>query len=189
MLRPEEIQVKDGKAIFLIDATGDWRWSFDAEDPDVVYDGELHEEWRRNEENLEQFLTHHAVQEAVHGARRLYWHTHVHENLLPGVLTGLEQVDFPSWRWPAEDHRYFMGDMIIAQIVPDFGPAGHYQVSVASPDHRRLLHLDRVEGIEWNKAEQQDGDPGSLHLPGTAHPGEADGGVSGRVRACSTTAR
>lgn len=151
MLRPEKIQVKDGKAIFLIDATGDWRWSFDVEEPDVVYDGELYEEWRRNEENLEQFLTHHAFQEVICGARRLYWNTHVHEDLLPCVLTGLEQIDFPRWRWPAEDYRYFMGDMIIAEIVPDFGPPGHYQVSVASPENRRLAYLDRVDGIEWRR--------------------------------------
>ena len=65
----------------------------------------------------------------------------MHEDLLPGVLTDLEQVDFPRWRWPAEDHRYFMGDLIVAEIVPDFGPPG-YQVVVASPDRRRLSYLD-----------------------------------------------
>ena len=152
VLLPEEIQAEDGKAIFLIDATGDWRWSFDVEEPDVVYDGERFEEWRRNEEDLEQFLTHHAFQEAIYGARSLYRHPHVHEDLLPGVLTDLEQVDFPRWRWPTEDYRYFMGDLVVAEIVPDFGPLGHYQIDVASPDRRRLSYLDRLDGIEWRKA-------------------------------------
>ena len=32
VLLPEEIQEEDGKATFLIDATGDWQWSFDVEE-------------------------------------------------------------------------------------------------------------------------------------------------------------
>ncbi|GAA0247540.1 hypothetical protein [Cryptosporangium japonicum] len=151
VLLPEEIQAVDGKAIFLIDATGDWRWSFDVEKPSVVYDGECCEEWRQSEESLAQFLTHHSVQEAIYGARRLYRHPHVHKDLLPGVLAGLEQVDFPRWRWSAEGCRYFMGDRIVAEIVPDFGPPDYYQVNVASPERRRLVYLNRFDGIDWRK--------------------------------------
>ncbi|MGK5683627.1 hypothetical protein [Actinoplanes sp. URMC 104] len=152
-LAPEDIRAEDGKAVFVTDATGDWRWAFDVEEPGVVYDGELYEQWHRNEEDLEQFLTHHAVQEAVHGARRLYWHTHVPESLVPAVVDGLEQIGFPQWRWPAEDdYRYFLGDLIVAEVVPDFGPPGHYQVHVASPDPHRLSYLDQLGAIDWQRA-------------------------------------
>ncbi|MCX4586539.1 hypothetical protein [Streptomyces sp. NBC_01481] len=158
MLAPEEVKAEDGKAVFMEDATGDWRWAFDTENPNITYDAEVYEEWERTTESLPQLIVHSAVQEAVFRARAQYWCTQLEEQLLGDVLAPLEEVAFGDWRWPAPGYRIFMSENVVADVVPTRGRttqedrAGFVQVQAASPDPRHLSYLDEIPGAQWRKS-------------------------------------
>ncbi|MFJ6778228.1 hypothetical protein [Streptomyces yangpuensis] len=149
---PESITPIDGKAIFLEDGTGDWRWSFDVECPDVVYDAELYGEWRRNSESLERLILHSVVHDAIWHAAATYRCNRVPERLMGAVLEPVQQIDFAPWEWPAQDYLVFMGDRMLIDTVPDYGPPGFFQVQVAAADAALLEYLDHIPEINWRKA-------------------------------------
>jgi hypothetical protein len=150
MIPPERIEAADGRAVFMVDATGDWRWCFDPEDPDGVYDAELHEPWERNPERLEEFLVHRAVSEVLHGAPATLRAFDVPDEALRDVLGPLEEAAFGAWRWPTPGYRTFMGDQVVVQIVRSGGEPRWY-VQAAAPEPGRLSGLGDIAGVDWRR--------------------------------------
>lgn len=149
MIPPERINIADdGKAIFMVDATGDWRWCIDPNDPDGVFDAELYEPWERNSEGLADFLVHHTVREVVCGAAARVRALSVADDKLAEILASLEEVAFGAWKWPAPGYRIFLGGTALAEIVKG-GSGSGWDVEVVSPDVESLSRFEEISGVHW----------------------------------------
>ncbi|MFI0962788.1 hypothetical protein ACH4S8_15505 [Streptomyces sp. NPDC021080] len=149
MIPPERIRIaEDGKAIFMIDSTGDWRWCIDPNDSDSVFDAELYAPWERNSERLTDFLVHNIVREVVCGANARMRALAVSDEALAEVLAPLEEVEFGTWKWPAPGYRIFMGDETLAEIIKADSGTG-WDVDVVSPKFDRLSRLEKISGARW----------------------------------------
>src|ERR1043165_2393932 len=136
MIPPDSIRpTEDGKAVFMVDATADWRWSFDINDPDIVYDAEYHAPWSRNSERLSEFLVHNTIRELIFGAAVRLTAFTVSNQALAEVLRPLDEVEFGHWDWPAPGYRTFMEAGTIAEIVePEAGSGWQVSVGMTRPD-------------------------------------------------------
>jgi hypothetical protein len=151
MIPPERIRIaEDGKAIFMVDATGDWRWCIDPDDPDGVFDAERYEPWGRNPEQLTEFLVHNTVREVVYGAGARVRALAVPEETLTEILAPMEEVAFGAWEWPAPGYRIFMGGAALAETVKaDSGPG--WDVEVVASEFGRLSYLEGISGVRWRR--------------------------------------
>ncbi|WP_203716953.1 hypothetical protein [Asanoa siamensis] len=149
MVPPEKIQVADdGKAVFMVDATGDWRWSFDPADPGTVHDAELYEPWQRNPEPFTQFLIHTATRELVHSVPHRLWTSAAPDAAVAEILSPLEEIGFGAWQWPTPGHRIFTGDDTLVQVV---AADGGWQVEVAAREPTALTRLESIATITWHR--------------------------------------
>lgn len=149
MIPPERISVADdGKAIFMVDATGDWRWCIDPNDPESVFDAERYDPWERNPERLAEFLVHHTVREVVCGAAARMRALAVDDETLAKILAPLEEVAFGAWKWPAPGYRFFLGGTVLAEIIKA-GSGSGWDVEVVSPEAGHLSRLEEISGVHW----------------------------------------
>ncbi|WP_405687736.1 hypothetical protein [Streptomyces sp. NBC_00057] len=159
MIPLERIKLVNRKAIFLEEESQEWRSAFDSENPDIVYEGEIGEEWKRSAETLSETIKHHAVQEITTTARFQQYCSELRIDRLTHVLAPLEQVGFGGWRWHDNPNcRIFMNETIVATIdpfenirYPQFNKPGYATARVASNDLRDLSYLDEIQEIEWRK--------------------------------------
>ncbi|MFJ6390132.1 hypothetical protein ACIQJT_21285 [Streptomyces sp. NPDC091972] len=158
MRKPENIAVQEGRAIFMADA-GDAIWSFDANDPSKVYEGQLHERWTESAENLSEFLIHNAMNEAAFNAKFGRSCEQVEESHLDQIIAPLTEVSFGGWQWPRPGHRIFMGVGLIADVGPameDHAPWGNrpgfVEIQIGSNDPDLLCYVDKMRGIDWFKS-------------------------------------
>ncbi|MBD0736385.1 hypothetical protein BGM09_25040 [Streptomyces sp. CBMA29] len=151
MIPPERIKIaEDGKAIFMVDATGDWRWCIDPDDPDGVFDAERYEPWDRNPEQLTEFLVHNTVREVVYGAAVRLRALAVPEETLTEILAPMEHVAFGAWEWPAPGYRIHMGGAVLAETVKaESGPG--WDVEVVTSEFHRVAHLERMTEVHWRR--------------------------------------
>lgn len=147
MIPPERIRIaEDGKAIFMVDATGDWRWCFDPDDPNRVFDAERYKPWNKNSEQLAELLVHNTVRDVVYGAAARIRALAVSEEILTEILAPMEEVAFGTWEWPAPGYRIFMGDAALAETVKaDSG----WDVEVVAPEFGQLSRLEGISGAHW----------------------------------------
>ena len=150
MIPPEQIKIDDGKAIFMEDATGDWRWSFDPDDPDSVFEAELYEHWQPVPERLPVFLVHSAVKQVFYTATARMRAFAVPTKVLMEILAPLQEVAFGAWRWPGPGERIFMGDNVLVEVVPsEYEP--EWFVAAAAPEFNRLSGLENIAGVHWRR--------------------------------------
>lgn len=150
MIPPERIEIAEGKAIFMVDSTADWRWCFDPDDPYSVFDAELYEPWERNPERLPEFLVHSTVKQVFHTAPATMRAFAVPDVVLTEILGPLEEVAFGAWRWPTPGYRIFMGDNVLLEIIWSEREPGWF-VEAAAPDSSTLSGLGNVAGVHWRK--------------------------------------
>lgn len=144
MIPPDKIcTAEDGKAIFMVDATGDWRWCIAPDDPNSVFDAERYEAWDKNSEQLADFLLHNTVREVVYGATAKIRAIAVPKEVLKEILAPFEEIAFGAWKWPTPGYRIFMGDAMIAETVESESGIG-WEVEIVAP---RLSQLSRFQGI------------------------------------------
>jgi len=149
MIPPEQIRItEDGKAIFMVDSTGDWRWCIDPNDSDGVFDAERYDPLERNPERLADFLVHNTAREVVYGATARMRALAVSDETLTNVLAPLEEVAFGAWKWPAPGYRFFMGDTTLAEIIKADSGTG-WDVEVVSPKFDLLSRLEKISGAHW----------------------------------------
>ncbi|MFD1149820.1 hypothetical protein [Saccharothrix hoggarensis] len=154
--RPAQVRADGGEAVFMEDPTGDWTWSFDVGQPDRVHEGEPGGDRSPVPEALPEFLVHLALAQLVVTADFGRLCAQLPADLLPGVLTSLEEVGFAGWRWPRPGHRIFLGDSAIANVGPAIDPRapwrnreGHVAVRIAGIGPSDLDHLDAVPSVKW----------------------------------------
>jgi len=154
--KPQQIRERGGRIEFASDPTGDWFWAFDAEDSSSVYEAELRGEWRKIPESLSEFLVHVTLRQAVVSGSFARTCSQVPNEVLPKILTEVEEIDFGGWGWPRPGHRMFMSEALIADVGPamDFrAPQGNREgfssvrVSGISPED--LGYLDGVTSVKW----------------------------------------
>lgn len=153
MIAPTEIHISDdGKAIFMVDATCDWRWCFDPNNPDTVFDAEFYDPWEKNPEELADFLVHNTVREVVYGATAKMQAFDVPGETLTQILAPMKEVAFGAWRWPTPGYRIFMGDDSLAEIIKDEHGPGWY-VEIVAPEYGPLSRLENISGVNWRTRE------------------------------------
>ncbi|MEU0238627.1 hypothetical protein ABZ234_13150 [Nocardiopsis sp. NPDC006198] len=148
MIPPEKILPTDGKAVFMVDSTADWRWCIDPDEPDSVFDAEEYDPVERNPERLADFLVHNTVREAAFGAAARTWAPAVPDEALPEILSPMEEVAFGAWKWPVPGCRIFLGDGALAEIV-EVDPDSGWEVHVAAPGFASLSRLENISGAHW----------------------------------------
>ena len=147
MIEPERIRPgDDGKVIFMVDATADWRWAFDVADPESVFDAELYEPWSRSSERLGRLLVHNAVRETVCGAPAGLRALDFPDEALPDLLAPVEEVAFGAWSWPGPGYRLFLSDDVLVEIVR-YGMG--WAVEVAAREPSALAGFERIPGTNW----------------------------------------
>jgi hypothetical protein len=159
MVPPEQIRASDSKAVFLEDSAGDWRFSFDIEDPNMVYEGELDEEWETSAERLPEVLMHSVLLEATSTGKFRSFGSQVEERYLPDILAPMTEVGLSGWRWYDNPYcRIFMTEKMVAVVepvinlrYPRFNIPGRADVQVAANDLEHLMHLESIPGIKWQK--------------------------------------
>ncbi|MFD9328336.1 hypothetical protein [Streptomyces sp. NPDC060065] len=159
MIAPEQVKAgEDSTAVFMEDATGDWRWAFDTTDPDVVHEAELYEPWQRCAESLPELLTHSALYEATYTGSSWRECAQVEEHRLDSVLAPMTQIAFGGWGSPRPGGRIFMSDTLVAATGPAMAPGspwenrpGYGEVRVATTEPGRLAYLDDMTDIPWTK--------------------------------------
>ncbi|MBR7839421.1 hypothetical protein KDL01_39545 [Actinospica durhamensis] len=159
LYQPERI-VASGKAVtFMTDPTGDWFWSFDLDDPDIVYERELYGGWPEVGERMPEFLLHHALSEAVLGGGAYWWADRFPRQLLDHLLTPLDRVGFGGWEWPPQAHTdIYLGDGLLVEVTHLTGEqaaasrrrADELEVCVAATDPKLLNYLDGLQ-VQWYK--------------------------------------
>ncbi len=156
MSDPSRIQVDQGKAVFMEDATGDWRWAFDSAEPDVVYEGRPGGEWDRVPERLAEFLVHVTVTETIMVAESSRLGDQVRNEELAAILAPMREIGFGGWRWPRPGYRTFMSDSLIANVGPAVEPsspwlnrAGYSSVRIAGVNPSDLTYLDADTNVRW----------------------------------------
>ncbi|MER6299828.1 hypothetical protein ABT247_09665 [Kitasatospora sp. NPDC001539] len=161
---PRQIRVNEGKAEFASDSTGDWFWAFDAADPNAVYETELRGEWDLVPETLSEFLVHLTLAATADSADCSRLCSQVPNDVLPEILSTLDQVDFGGWKWPRPGHLTFMSETLIADIAPamDFKAPwrtrdGFSTVSVSATTPQALEHLDEISSVKWIARPSLDG--------------------------------
>ncbi|MFD4910354.1 hypothetical protein [Kitasatospora purpeofusca] len=152
LLSPEDIQVEDdGKAVFMVDSTDDWHWSFDPSDPDTVYEAALHEPWGRNPESTAQLLVHNAVREVMFGATNKIWTFSVPDETLSKILSPLDRIGFESWHWLAPDYQILTGDCIVATVGRSVPGRPGWDVEIASFEASALSGFDGIANVDWRR--------------------------------------
>jgi len=153
---PSRIRVEDGRAVFLEDPTGDWRWSFDAREQRRVYEGEPGRPWHDVREELPEFLVHLTLAETVAsaGSGRLF--DQAPDETLPVLLAPMREVAFGGWRWPRPGYRIFLGDSLVANVGPAVDPrapwqnrAGYSAVRITAARPPALGYLDGAAAGTW----------------------------------------
>lgn len=144
----------------MTDPTRDWLWSFDLDDPDVVYEHELYDGWTEVAEKMSEFLVHNALSEAVFGGAVQWSADRFPESMLDHLLAPLSRVGLGGWDWPAvASSDIYQGDGILAEVTrphsaraaqPRRAP-GELQVRVAATDPEHLDYLDDLAEVKWHK--------------------------------------
>jgi len=151
MIAPERIRIaEDGKAIFMVDSTGDWRWCIDPDDPESVFDAERYEPWERTPERLAEFLVHNTVRETVYGASARIRSLAVPEEVLTEILAPMEEISFAAWQWPAPGYQLYMGGGALAETIRSDSGRG-WDVEVVAPEFGQLSRLEEISGIHWRR--------------------------------------
>ncbi|MEU8712444.1 hypothetical protein [Streptomyces sp. NPDC048663] len=149
MIPPEKIRLsEDGKAIFMIDSTGDWRWCIDLNDTSGVFDAEEYEPWERGPEQLGDFLIHCTVREVIYGAAAKLRAIAVSDETLEKIIDPLEEIAFGAWKWPAPGYRYFLGNATLAEIIRAESGDG-WNVEVVSPKLNLLQQFKEIPDARW----------------------------------------
>lgn len=156
MKTPPQIIISGRKAVFMEDPTGDWLWAFDTEDLYTVYDTELHGTWQEIPEDIEEFLLHNAINEAIYSTDQWRECTHVDNSIVPEILTSLDEVSFKGWRWPSAGGRIFLSEMMAAEVSPAMDPRipkaerSHYsEIRIAARTPQNLAYLDEIPSVAW----------------------------------------
>lgn len=151
MVEPDNIKpTKDGKCIFMVDSTGDWRWSFATNAPDTVFDAEQYEPWEKNPETLSEFLLHNSVREAVYGAKARLRAISVPDDALAGILSSVQEVSFGSWTWPGPGYRTFMSDDLIIEICQHEDGSG-WELEIGARNPLVLSAFENIEDLDWRR--------------------------------------
>ena len=147
----------------MTDATGDWTWAFDSENPDLVYEGSPGATLERVPERLPEFLVHLTVTEAITVAESSRIGDQVPNEELPGILSPMQEVGFGAWQWPRSGYRTYMSDSLIANVGPAVDPIspwlnrdGYSSVRIAGVTPSALGYLDAVSTVEWIEVEFDD---------------------------------
>ncbi|MFE1231787.1 hypothetical protein [Streptomyces sp. NPDC059442] len=163
MSEPSRIQVDLGRAVFMTDATGDWIWAFDSENPDLVYEGSPGATLERVPERLPEFLVHLTVTETITVSESSRIGDQVPNEELPGILSPMQEVGFGEWQWPRSGYRTYMSDSLIASVGPAVDPIspwlnrdGYSSVRIAGVTPSALGYLDAVSTVEWIEVEFDD---------------------------------
>ncbi|MFI8520579.1 hypothetical protein ACIGEZ_22540 [Streptomyces sp. NPDC085481] len=163
MTDPSRIQVDQGKAVFMKDATGDWIWAFAAEDPDAVYEGIPGGQLDRVPESLTEFLTHVTVTETLMSVDFARLGDQVPDGELPSILAPMREIGFGGWKWPDPGNRTFMSDSLLATVGPAIDPAspwlnrsGYSAVRIAGINASELGYLDADTTVKWIEREPDD---------------------------------
>ncbi|MFF4292926.1 hypothetical protein ACFY0N_04620 [Streptomyces vinaceus] len=151
MVAPEKIQLVDGKAIFMWDCTGDWRWGFDPDSPGRVFDAERHASWELHSEEMDQFLVHRTVWEVLHSASTRMRATGVSESAVAAITASAEEVQFGAWRWPVPGYRIFMQGDVLIQVVCDDDEDPEWDVDIAAPAPAALADILALPDVEWRR--------------------------------------
>ncbi|MFD7529517.1 MULTISPECIES: hypothetical protein [unclassified Streptomyces] len=160
MVEPGDIEVVEGKSVFLEDAACDWRSAFDVECPSVVYESELEEDWVVSSETLQETLIHSALLEAASAGRYRRFCGRVRDTRLPEVLGSLVKVNLGGWQWYNNPNcLIYMSEKIVASVEPNidirdsrFNTPEYVDVQIASHDSQALSYLDEIPGIGWRVA-------------------------------------
>ncbi|MFI1932308.1 hypothetical protein [Streptomyces sp. NPDC020330] len=155
MISPEEIEARDGKAIFMIDP-GDSAWAFDMNDPNIVYEGQLYEGWVASSESMTEFLKHNLLNEAAFNAPATRFSEAVNFEALERTLEPMTEVSFGGWLWPQPGHRIYMNSVMVADVGPSIEesePFGNREglasVQIGSISPKNLEYLDAIHQVEW----------------------------------------
>ncbi|MER7741045.1 hypothetical protein ABTX34_22430 [Streptomyces sp. NPDC096538] len=156
VIQPSRIRMERGKAVFMTDATGDWSWAFDSNNPNRIYEGEPGGEWRQVPEDLPQFLTHATVTEVIALAAFRGLGDQVPDEALDAVLAPMREVGFGAWQWPRPGYRNFMSDSLIASVGPAVEPTspwlnrdGYSAVRISGNSPSVLAYLDADTVVRW----------------------------------------
>lgn len=152
----DRIRIKDGKAEFVADSTGDWFWAFDLEDSTLVYEAELRGKWQLIPESLSEYLVHLTLLATAALGDFARMCPQVPNEVVSQILAPMEEVNFGGWRWPRPGHRIFMSEVLIADIGPamDFrqpwrNREGFSAVSVSAIAREGLGYLDDIPSAKW----------------------------------------
>ncbi|MCX4804755.1 hypothetical protein OG594_24615 [Streptomyces sp. NBC_01214] len=154
MVAPQEIHIAgDGKAIFMVDPTGDWRWAFDSSDPEKVFDGSSRDPWIQSSEGVREFLMQNTVREVINRPRvKSLWAFTVPDEALVQVTSSMGEVQFSPCRWPEPGFRFFMGHGALAEVVDCIhGPGWQVRFVAASPEV--FAGIENMEGVDWRSSE------------------------------------
>ncbi|MDQ0962037.1 hypothetical protein QFZ66_005915 [Streptomyces sp. B4I13] len=160
MINPEHIEAVDGKAVFLLEGSGDWQSAFDTQSHEVVYESELSETWKKSPETLSEVIIHSALLEATTTGRVRKWSTQIEESLLSQILAPLEKVGLKGWNWYNNPNcQIFMNEKMVATVEPiidtrhpEFNRPGYVDVQVATNNPEELSYLNTIPQINWREA-------------------------------------
>ncbi|MFD5589611.1 hypothetical protein ACFWII_38210 [Streptomyces sp. NPDC127063] len=152
---PNEIKAHDGKMVFLTDQS-DAIWGYDPGDEMSVYEGRIYGDWVKLTESLSEFLVHNALGEAAYNAPFTRTCDSVPNHRMADILTPMTEVSVGAWKWPAENHRIFLGSNIVAEVGPGLTDgstlddnSGCSEVQIGSTHASALAYLDQIPDLDW----------------------------------------
>lgn len=145
--------------MFWLENQAVWAWACDrAGDDPAVFDRENEpgRPWQPTGVALSTFLLHVAVVEAVFGARFGAAAAWVTPAQLEAVLAPLRPLPMPPWRWPAQGHRLYAEEGLLAFAGPNLDPGETAdsdvmcEVFLAAREPGLLEYVRSVDGVEWD---------------------------------------
>jgi hypothetical protein len=152
-------RMMDGDMLLVgIENQGVWHWGVrDESDNPVVWEKEsaAAADWTETGEQLDEFLWHFTVVEAVWGARFGLGANNVTCIDHQRFMSGWTRLDAKPWRWPGPNEALWTEDGMLAWTGVNDRPgtpvtdASHYSVFVGARSNDDLAHLDDA-GISWD---------------------------------------
>jgi hypothetical protein len=174
-LNPHELEIEDGKLLFWVENQGCWTWAtaMDGDDP-IVFDRQPSsdpEPWQPTGEILSEFLLHATVFEAITGSPNQMYTEHITEDVLSQIISDLQPLPLPLWRWPSLDVRILVGTNTLAQVSDSListpnDSSRRFDISIAAPSPELLAPLSSITGIPWKRyAEVESSESSWADLP------------------------
>lgn len=153
-----EIRIEGNKAVFMDDPNEGWRWAFDINVSEAVYEDDgKGEGWRLGSEGLTEFLIHHALDELVFSPTA--WKMSARDigaNILQVIDGAMEEVAFRGWSYPFPGIRVLHSEGLVAEVLPaisGYRPLsfkdGLYDISIGANELKRLSVFDDLSGVKW----------------------------------------